>query len=766
MSYKKLDYTESGIPVNANYLEHLEQGIIANEAALGKMPTKVSDLENDLELATETSVKNAIALAQLEGANIDISGLVSREEITELITIEDVEQAGYAKKSDIPDTSAFLTSVPENLVTQEELEQKGYLTEVPAEFITETELNARQYLTSVPEQYVTEVKLAEKKYLTQSQGNTLLTNYLTKTEAANTYQPKGNYSTGATLAQGASSLKDGNYNILAINHRGYCTKPGTNKEDGAPENTIPAYILSKQKGFNFVECDVAFTADDVAVLLHDDTIDRTSNGTGTISALNYDDIKDLSFHYNKSKSYTYTHYEGVKIPKLSEFLVYCKCLGLHPYIELKSSGSYTQAQIAKIVAEVQACGMQGKVSYISFNLNFLTWIKDIDKTARLGYLTSNHAISTVIKNTTSLRTGSNEVFLDLDIRALTNSINNNATDNYITACINADLPLEVWTINDANVIKTLHPYVSGVTSDSVHAGKTLENYYNNLDSFVTVPDINVPADPEEDDNTGGGNTGGDNTGGDNTGGGEDTPTNPNPDNPTLTTYIVNTTLLNATLSNTNTTIEQGTTYTTSVIIEDGYVLDSVSITMGDEDITAAVYSNGIITIPNVTNNINIIISASGELTEDGWTVIKTASYDPAFASDIMSQSLKPQQNLSAMYSDYTDTTAKRMSYTDFDIITSPTASYKVKLTSNGIDVSSNHMVGYQWFTQQNLDNVANKTVLGGITDSGWKNTTAAVTAPSGGSGLVGFRLTFKTTPSETTFDKTVPYRLTVYRKNS
>ena len=59
-----------------------------------------------------------------------------------------------------------------------------------------------------------------------------------------------------------------NPNIKSINHRGYI--------DG-PENTLSAYKLSAKNGFKYVECDVSFTKDNVGVLLHDNTIDRTSN---------------------------------------------------------------------------------------------------------------------------------------------------------------------------------------------------------------------------------------------------------------------------------------------------------------------------------------------------------------------------------------------------------------------------------------------------------------------------------------------------------
>ena len=120
-------------------------------------------------------------------------------------------------------------------------------------------------------------------------------------------------------------------NVKAINHRGFSTE--------APENTIPAYIMSKNKGFTYVEADVSFTSDGVAVLLHDATIDRTSDGTGNISSMTYEYALQYDFG-----SWFSAEYAGVKIPTFTEFVTLCKRLGLHPYIELKSNGSYTQSR--------------------------------------------------------------------------------------------------------------------------------------------------------------------------------------------------------------------------------------------------------------------------------------------------------------------------------------------------------------------------------------------------------------------------------------
>ena len=59
--------------------------------------------------------------------------------------------------------------------------------------------------------------------------------------------------------------------VHSINHRGANTY--------APENTMSAFRISKELGFDMVECDVDFTIDNIPVVIHDSTVDRTSNGT-------------------------------------------------------------------------------------------------------------------------------------------------------------------------------------------------------------------------------------------------------------------------------------------------------------------------------------------------------------------------------------------------------------------------------------------------------------------------------------------------------
>ena len=61
----------------------------------------------------------------------------------------------------------------------------------------------------------------------------------------------------------------------------------------APENTLAAFKLGAQHGYRMFECDVKLSADSVLFLLHDDTLARTTNGTGDASGKTWHDLSQL-----------------------------------------------------------------------------------------------------------------------------------------------------------------------------------------------------------------------------------------------------------------------------------------------------------------------------------------------------------------------------------------------------------------------------------------------------------------------------------------
>lgn len=239
--------------------------------------------------------------------------------------------------------------------------------------------------------------------------------------------------------------------VMSIAHRGFSTV--------APENTLAAFRLAKQKGFTYVECDVSFTKDGYAVLLHDSTVDRTSNGTGSIASMTFEAVRALDFGSWKSAEYA-----GERIPSFTEFIALCKHLGLHPYIELKTG---TEAQIRGLVEVVKRHGMKGKVTWISFSSACLGYVKAVDPKARLGFVVDSVNATTINTIKQTLQSGHNEVFVDCN--------HGNASAG-MQLCMDADIPLEVWTVNSESALMALDAYVSGVTSDSLIAGNV---FYKN-----------------------------------------------------------------------------------------------------------------------------------------------------------------------------------------------------------------------------------------------------------------------------------------------
>ena len=78
--------------------------------------------------------------------------------------------------------------------------------------------------------------------------------------------------------------------------------------------------------------------------------------------------------------------------------------------------------------------------------------------------------------------------------------------------------------------------------------------------------------------------------------------------PTPNTYTITNTLSNATNSNSDTSIEENTSYSANIAPNTGYKLKTVTVTMGGTDITSSAYSNGVINISNVTGNIVITVT--------------------------------------------------------------------------------------------------------------------------------------------------------------
>ncbi len=128
-----------------------------------------------------------------------------------------------------------------------------------------------------------------------------------------------------------------------------------------PENTIAAFELAVSQKSDAIELDVKLSADGEIVVIHDQTVDRTSNGTGKVLELPLAALKELD-----AGSWFSTDFTGESIPTLGEVF---ETVGKRIFIniELTNYGSIRDALPNKVVDLVKKYGMEDRVWFSSFN---------------------------------------------------------------------------------------------------------------------------------------------------------------------------------------------------------------------------------------------------------------------------------------------------------------------------------------------------------------------------------------------------------------
>lgn len=214
---------------------------------------------------------------------------------------------------------------------------------------------------------------------------------------------------------------------LRIGHRGAAGH--------APENTLAAIQKGIALGVDFVEIDVRRTADGVLVVLHDATVNRTTDGKGRVDRLFLRDIAKLNAG------------NGEHIPTLEEVLkIAAGKAGL--MLELKAEGVAQQT-----VESVREAGFKGPVIYASFLHKELTHVRAADPEASLMVLFGGLSRASVAR---AIQYGSSHVGLRRD----------KATRALVDSFHRADLLVFVYTANTPRDIQhVLSLDVDGVISN-------------------------------------------------------------------------------------------------------------------------------------------------------------------------------------------------------------------------------------------------------------------------------------------------------------
>ena len=252
-------------------------------------------------------------------------------------------------------------------------------------------------------------------------------------------------------------------------------------------NSLAAFRAAAKEGWRYVETDTYMTKDGKFIVSHDDNVPvGYTNGAVTLTDRSYKygdhtlaDI--LAFHGPN----------GEKVDTLEEFCQTCKECGLHPYIEIKQGMMWQSNTIdttnpryngkpyaIKLLDIVNRYGLRGNATFISSTAYTLRLMADKDQSYRYGIVYFGK-IGSSFSEWTTLLNQVNEfntdaaaskayLFADVNIDNLKTAEVGSVDKLAETGC-----QLEVWTVKIKEDLDNLDPYVTGVTSDNIHAGEIL-----------------------------------------------------------------------------------------------------------------------------------------------------------------------------------------------------------------------------------------------------------------------------------------------------
>ncbi|WP_087973785.1 glycerophosphodiester phosphodiesterase [Oceanobacillus rekensis] len=156
-----------------------------------------------------------------------------------------------------------------------------------------------------------------------------------------------------------------------------------------PENTLLGFHEAIRQGVDGIELDVHMTKDGEIVVIHDETLDRTTDGTGFIKDLTLNEIKQYSAGGNKYEHFSKfdsASWSVEQVPTLKEVLELLKPYNIELNIELKTYVFNYEGIEEKILSLVESYGNGRKTIYSSFHLPSILRIKELNPAAEIAWL--------------------------------------------------------------------------------------------------------------------------------------------------------------------------------------------------------------------------------------------------------------------------------------------------------------------------------------------------------------------------------------------
>ena len=205
----------------------------------------------------------------------------------------------------------------------------------------------------------------------------------------------------------------------------------------APENSLEAFEKAVRLGADGVELDIQMTRDGELVVIHDERIDRVSNGSGMVGEYTLSQLRQYDFNR------TNPEFSNVKIPTLEEVYDLLRGTNLDINVELKTGICFYDGLAERVLELTGRMGMVDKVWFSSFNHYSVMKMREYDPAARTGLLYADG-----FQDVPGYAAG-------LGADALHPVLYNLQYDGFLEACREKNLLLHVWTVDDEKYMKLL-----------------------------------------------------------------------------------------------------------------------------------------------------------------------------------------------------------------------------------------------------------------------------------------------------------------------
>ncbi len=211
----------------------------------------------------------------------------------------------------------------------------------------------------------------------------------------------------------------------------------------APENTIAGSLLAASKGANIIENDVYLTTDGVVVVMHDGSIDRTTNGSGGIESMTYAQLKQYYVDY-------YSGYSE-PIPTLEDYFKAFKGTGVNLFIEIKSQKAEIIPAIKTLIDKYD---IMDQCCFITFHMAQMDNATSTIPTISNGFLCNAQSFTSVHDYTSRFNCTYNPGYSD------------DLNRNFLADCSYRGITVWPWTFNDASSFHTYFEMgINGVTTN-------------------------------------------------------------------------------------------------------------------------------------------------------------------------------------------------------------------------------------------------------------------------------------------------------------